>query len=400
MAIYPTDVSDFIQKMFEFGGGLEVDNQGYLINAITKEKLQVHGPAGTKNLVVYRPTLPDDEDIIVINPFIESIKISDELMTFYVTRTLVVRCMIHEIMKGMITAVITSKDKEAEVDDKLLTKISNLISPYINMKGIDEKLIDELNHLVESDEEAFFNIYYTPKTETSIFTCKYFTFGDTNPDVVKLVEDTRADYGSGLRKRSWDILEKMYLDIMGQKNPREVFRSSSSVVGCPRLSSYLNLYCMILSPISNYLPFLEFGPMGEIIDNIPLTTFNYYRDNLDKYYKVAKNFISPTSAAELKNKGVKKPEPKKGIDSLITNTATSILQNNPAPVQAVRGIDSLINPMGNTNTPSIFAPSPAAIMTQPVMTTNGFSNPITGGGSIFRTEPVEDGYIMSPLLKK
>lgn len=399
MAIYPTDVSDFIQKMFEFGGGLEVDNQGYLIDSISKDKLQVHGPTGTKNLVVYRSTLPDDDNIIIINPFIESIKISDELMTFYVTRTLVVRCMIHEIMKGMITAVIASKDKESEADDNLLTKISNHISSYINMKGIDEKLIDELNHLVKSDEEAFFNIYYTPKTETSIFTCKYFTFGDNNPDVVKLVADTRADYGSGIRKRSWDILEKMYQDIMGQKNPREVFRVSSSVVGCPRLSSYLNLYCMILAPITNYLPFLEFGPMCEIIDNIPLTTFNYYRDNLDKYYKVAKNFISPTSAAELKNKGVKKPEPKKGIDSLITNTATAILQNNPSPVQAARGIDSLINPMGNVNTSSIFAPSSTTILSQPIMQNNTFSNPITGG-SIFKTEAVEDGYIMSPLLKK
>lgn len=354
-------VREFIRMYVLLGDAYMFNDDDVLLNKTDGSIIMMKKPNGDMAPVaLYDPAGMNAENII-INPFIEGLNNSDVSKWFYETRSMVIAGLIYRIMEGIITKAIACKDSSLS-DQNLTSAEINTVQPYVNMNEVDQKLLKELTTVFkENGIRNFFNIYYSRKTYGCELHAGLFD------------EKFLEAFTKNVRKRSWPILTKLFLQVLDTSDIREI-KTAADIPGCAKFDAYTKMYTLLLKKLRKVWSFQS--------KEFDFDKFFNHVDAFSEYYNTARTVIS-VPVGKVKSSGVP-PWEGPATPSMVPVGGVA-----PTPVVSPSAGNTMVPIGGSMMTPNIqpigtqpfqggtTGMMPVVAGAQPMMAGNQFGMPVT-----------------------
>lgn len=229
------DVSSFLKVLIEIGGIYKIDDSPDKYIRFTSDNTlvttNVDGVA--KPLAIYGTKA---NDCIIINPFVEGEIDSSRNKWFYSTRNITLSGHLAAIMQYLLKLAADSKKKKGEDQVTDLLALELLAD---DVHDIDEKMIKEFKN-ISNELTNFFNIYWNKSLNQCEVKCSLF------------ITNQRKAFGSTIRVKSWDVLERLMTRILGT-NDLGTFTKKPVTLGVPVFETFVGILVDIYSRINGAL---------------------------------------------------------------------------------------------------------------------------------------------------
>lgn len=267
------DITDFLKQYVELGGTYIVDED----NVIHKESDNSiwclpnnEKPPRMVKLVIYNAD-QKDPDVIFVNPFVEGLQTTDELVWFYTAKSYTVAAILRLILFKIIEESI--KVKSGTEEDTTTPDTAKVISPYIDM--IDDKMIAEID-LMTKKLHDFFNIFWHTK--------KHYCCLNVGP----LETHFKESFGKRIRQKTWDFVTKVIVDMFGTDDIKNKYHYKSEHLGFAKFESFTQVLLMSLKAMQ---PF--YCLISTKVKPLNLENFEKHLVMMPLYYTRAKHAVAP-----------------------------------------------------------------------------------------------------------
>lgn len=282
-----TEVTAFLKYFVDSTMIFTTDDEGYVINSQTEERIAVQDKTVQKQLLLYQEEIPN-ADICILNPLAEghgdtpgSIWFIDVLKSAMLGKFL---ALIRSVSKTALEEKKSKKDtnKNSHIPMELLTVASKIID------DVDEKFLEEIETIAgDAEAREFLNIYYQKKQLRSVLRCALFD------EEIENVASWKSRFPvNKVRKKTWSILERIVLALLNIKDKDELlkFNKRAPEISCARLSSLLSVLFAIYQEIN---PLLDIVTPDIALD---LSKFANHLNRLTDYSDNAKFAIQVTKS--------------------------------------------------------------------------------------------------------
>ncbi len=252
------DIKDFLSTYVKFGGGCNIDQDGYIVTIDDDTTAQVLLGDNKQPLIMYSENITA-KNVIVLNPFSETTTMTLDREWFYKTfnesLTGVMLSLVLQLHETAIAHKVDSKNTKNKITD------IELLSPVISL--IDEKMKQEFDTILRSGGfNKFITIYFSRKEGTAKVQCAL-----NNPDI-------RGSYPK-LRKSTWEKWNQIMEILFGNFGVNHV--NKAVVIGCPQLDAVSKTFYSLLSASERYMKWLGV--------NMDLDSFKRHIENIPVYYQ-------------------------------------------------------------------------------------------------------------------
>lgn len=272
MEFTDSDISNFLTELIELGGSNEVDrnSEKYIRDVASGEVEELTQGNKPKKLAIYGTQA---RDALIVNPFADG-ELGNQDNWFYRTRNLLVSGLVARLMIYILeNASVDKKEEDKETDGSELIKY---IGKYA--ASIDDKMLTEFKKII-SDLESFIKLYYNKQKKVCEVKCSLFN------------ESTKKMF-VGIRKSSWEPLQKIVLKLLGTSDLKTLSEGPSSAA-IPTFEAYVKVFLNVFEALKEPLKLIEVY--------VDTTAIRAHLPNLELYYNKAKWCTSCTNGQLPKN---------------------------------------------------------------------------------------------------
>ena len=268
MTFTDNDVSSFLKQLVEIGDIYSVDESPdkYIRYTSDNTLVTTNVDGVAKPMALYGTKA---SDCIIINPFVEGEIDSARNKWFYSTRNITLSGHLAAIMTYLLKIGADSKKKKTEDKPVDLLAIELLAE---DIHEIDEKMSSEFKK-ISNELTNFFNIYWNKSLSQCEVKCSLF------------ITNQRKAYGSSIRVKTWDVLEKLMTRILGTTD-MGTFTRKPTTIGIPVFETFTNILVDIYDKIN---PCLKMIGQPEV----NIGTLRSHLKYIGQYAAKAKWCVSP-----------------------------------------------------------------------------------------------------------
>lgn len=348
-------ITDYLKLLVEYGGVWKVSDDYTILTPDGNPVLLDLGSNKQLPMKIFNPHMTTSAQCIYLNPFKESLAPSPERSWFWVSRSMILGFLCQEMLKALVTKLLTKTEQELDVSDLDLAKAV--------VDNVDEKTLDALNCLKPSD---YATIFYHKKTKTAQLQCPV------------LQTEHQESFKSKLRKKDWAVVTTFMETVLRTDKPEELYTyTASTIISMLEGEAILNVLTKITEAIAPYVQTL----LGR---ELPVDAMISHLELLPKYHKLVA-WHQPSTKSDAKVLASALPwESRAGESMAMPGSNGNVLSN--AVVAGSNGATSSIRGAMIAATPTTPIQSavmpPVLIQATPVVPGFGMSTAVMPGSAV------------------